>query len=511
MTNNIDRSTNNKRIAKNSIFLNIRMVITLVIALYTSRVILSTLGVEDFGIYSAVVGFASLLGYFTTTMTNSTQKFLISALEKDDVSALRDRFSMSIYIYALISLVILVIAETGGLWLIYNKLNIPAERLSAAIWLFQSTILAMVVMIMSIPYNSMLMAHEKMDVYAYIAILEPILRLAIVFVLQVGSYDRLKLYGVLLLAIQIVIRFIYSSYCSRHIAGTKLKIVKDRTLFKQMLGFTGWSMLTPLSVVSSAQGLNILLNIFFNPIVNAARAISSQVQNAILSFSRTLYMAFNPQITKSYVTGDYKYMHKLIYTSSVFNFYFLAMLSLPILASTTYIIKLWLGSIPEYVIIFVQLMLLIGLISSLSTPLMTAIQATGKLRKYQIWESVSMLMVIPISYLLLSFEIIDPVGVFVISLLFEVITQGIRVLVVCPLIQMRRLDYFKNVVIKLLLFSALSFPIPLFVSGYVSVGLIETLLLCVVSVLCVAVSAWTVTGKDDRDKVKDVILKKIKK
>ncbi|MFI3293406.1 MAG: lipopolysaccharide biosynthesis protein [Rikenellaceae bacterium] len=446
MANNIDRSLNNQRIAKNSILLNIRMVITLVIALYTSRVILATLGVEDFGIYSAVAGFASLLGFSTTAITNSMQRFLIVALERGDRVDLQNKFSICIYISALISVIILIICETAGLWLIYNKLNIPADRLGAAILIFQFSVLSMIVLIMSLPYNAIMMAYEKMSAFAYIAIFESVLKLAIVFVLQIGSFDRLKLYGVLLLIVQLIIRLIYSTYSSIHFKETKLKIVNDRVLFKQMLSFTGWSIFTPISAISCSQGLNILLNIFFNPIVNAARAISLQVQNAILSFSRTLYMAFNPQITKCYVNEDYQSMHKLIYASSLFNFYFLSMLSLPILVSTSYIIKIWLGAIPEYVVVFVQLMLLIGLVSSLSTPLMTSVQATGKLRNYQIWESCSSLMVLPVSYVLLKLEILDPVGVFVISLLFEVITQGVRVFIVCPLIQMRRRDYFNNII-----------------------------------------------------------------
>ncbi len=322
---------NNKRIAKNTMFLYVRMFFIMAVSLYTSRVVLSTLGVDDFGIYNVVGGVVSMFGFLNGALAVCTQRYLNYELGRGDANRLQKVFITSLTIHALISIIVVILAETIGLWFLYNKMTIPDARMNAAFWVYQFSIITTVVLMMSVPYNAAIIAHEKMSAFAYISVLEVILRLAIVFLLQIGNFDRLIFYAFLMLVVQMSIRVIYGLYCNKHFCETKFRMLWDGTLFREMLGFSGWSIFGNLAGVASTQGLNILLNMFFNPIVNAARGISVQVQNALMQFSVNFQTAMNPQITKSYATGDYNYMHGLIYRSSKFTFFLLYLFSLPII------------------------------------------------------------------------------------------------------------------------------------------------------------------------------------
>lgn len=511
MNQSLNKSANNKRIAKNTLFLNIRMVLTIIIALYTSRVVFNTLGVEDFGVYNVVGGIIAMFGFINVAMYASTQRYLTIALEQGDPDQLNRVFSTSIIIHAAISIIIIILAETIGLWFVYNKLNVAQESFTSALWAYQFSVLTIILMVMSTPYSADLVANERFNAYAFISLFESVLKLSVAFILQLDFADKLKWYGILLFAAQLLIRFMYTAYSKKHFPETKFSLVWDTRFLKEMSGFAGWTMGGTFSVLSCVQGLNIMLNVFFNPIVNAARAISVQVQNAILSFSKTIQLAFNPQIMKTFAAHDIQYMHQLIYTSTTFNFYFISLLTLPILVSTNYILHIWLGKVPEYTVVFVQIMLIIGLVNSLASPLTTAVQATGRLKRFQIWESGSLLMVLPISYILLKYELIDPIGVFVVQLIFEIITQIIRIFIVCPMINMSRRDYFRQVIFKLSQFIFLAFPIPMILSTYFDMGLKQTFFLCVVSLFFVIVSTLIVINKSERNKIKNIVLSKINK
>ena len=277
-------SDNNKRIAKNTLFLYFRMLFLMGIALYTSRVVLNTLGVEDYGIYNVVGGVVAMFGFLNLSMSSATQRYITFALGKGDKQRLQTIFSTTLQIHTLIAGIIVLLGETIGLWFLYNKMQIPVDRMDAAFWVLQCSIISSVIMIVSVPYNADIVAHEKMSAFAYISILEAVLKLAVVYMLVIFSFDKLILYAILILAIQILIRFCYSYYCNKHFAETKYKHVWDKALFKEMTGFAGWSMFGNFSAVLFGQGLNILLNIFFGPVVNAARGVAVQVQNAIQQF-----------------------------------------------------------------------------------------------------------------------------------------------------------------------------------------------------------------------------------
>lgn len=302
----IQSSDNNKRIAKNTLLLYVRMLFTMAISLFTSRVILNTLGVEDYGIYNVVGGVVAMFGFINGSMSSATQRYITFALGKEDKNRLQKVFSTTLQIHTLIAGIIVLLGETIGLWFLYNIIQIPADRMDAAFWILQCSIMSTVIMIISVPYNADIIAHEKISAFAYLSILEVILKLAIVYMLVVFPFDKLIVFAFLMLAVQLLIRFCYSIYCNRHFEETKYTHVCDKDLFKEMTEFAGWSMFGNLSAVLYGQGLNVLLNVFFGPVVNAARAVALQVQNSIQGFVGNFQMAINPQITKTYARGGHE-------------------------------------------------------------------------------------------------------------------------------------------------------------------------------------------------------------
>ena len=309
-------SSNNKRIAKNTLLLYFRMLVTMAVSLYTSRVVLNILGVEDFGIYNVVGGIVAMFGFINGSMTSATQRYLTFELGQNNRAQLTKVFSTSLSIHGIISFLIIVLAETVGLWFLWNKMQIPADRMNAAFWVFQCSVAASVIMIMSVPYNAAIIAHERMSAFAYISIIEVSLKLLIVCFLRYFHTDKLILYAALIVIVQFLIRLCYSWYCNRHFNETKYRWSWDKGLFKEMTGFASWNMFGSLAAITFTQGLNLLLNMFFGPVVNAARGIAVQAQTAIGQFSSNFQTALNPQITKSYATGDMEYMHGLIFPAA---------------------------------------------------------------------------------------------------------------------------------------------------------------------------------------------------
>lgn len=452
-------SDNNKRIAKNTLLLYFRMLFMMAVSLFTSRVVLNTLGVEDYGIYNVVGGIVAMFGFINGSMSSATQRYITFALGKGDKNRLQTVFSTTLQIHTLIAGVIVLLGETVGLWFLYNKMQIPADRMDAAFWVLQCSIVDAIFMIISVPYNADIVAHEKMSAFAYISIFEVVLKLAIVYILLIFSFDKLVLYAFLLLAIQILIRFSYSYYCNKHFEETKYKHVWDKALFKEMTGFAGWSMFGNLAGVLFGQGLNMLLNVFFGPVVNAARGISVQVQNAIQQFVGNFQMALNPQITKTYAQGELQEMHKLMYRSARFSFYLLFFLSLPVLFETNIILTVWLKTVPDNTIVFLRIMICTSLIYTLANPLIIANQATGKVRKYQAICGTILLLILPVSYLCLRLGL-PAYSVFIVHFMMEFLTQIARMVLLRPLIGIRIRDYIRYIYSPVLLVITVSVILP---------------------------------------------------
>lgn len=457
MSNQI--SNNNKRIAKNTLFLYFRMFFIMAVNLYTSRVVLKTLGVEDFGIYNVVGGIITMFAFINSAMASTTQRYLTFELGKGDLAGLNKVFSVSISIHALIAAIIFVLGETIGLWFLYYKMVIPAIRMDAAIWVYQLSILSSIVMIVSVPYNACIIAHEKMSAFAYISILEVVLKLGIVYVLWFVAWDKLKLYAVLMFMTQLLIRVVYGRYCGKHFLETKFQFIKDKHLFKEMLSFAGWNLWGNCASVFYTQGLNILLNMFFGPVVNAARGIAVQLQAAIMQFSVSFQTALNPQITKSYANNNVEYMHKLIYGASKYSFFLLLLLSFPLLLNMPFLLKVWLANYPDYTVPFSRLMICCTIVDAVANPLMISASATGKVRKYQSVIGGLLLCILPISYVVLRLGG-NPISVFVVHLSICILAFIVRLFIVRPMIQLSLRDYFNKVVLKsgLVCFLAICFP-----------------------------------------------------
>lgn len=479
----------NKRIAKNTFLLYVRMLFTMAVSLYTSRVVLNVLGVEDYGLYNVVGGFVAMFSFFNGAMAAATQRYLNFELGRGDASRLHQVFCTSVNIHAIISFLVLLLSETVGLWFVYTYLNIPAERFSAALWVYQASVLSSVVMVMSIPYNAAIIAHERMGAFAYISVLEVVLKLLIVYLLVIYDIDKLKLYAVLMLLVQVLICLIYGRYGYKHFTETRYRPVWDSRLFKEMTGFAGWSLFGNIAAVAFTQGLNVLLNMFFGPAVNAARGIAVQVQNAIKGFCVNFQTALNPQITKSYAAGDMDYMYGLVFTSSKFSYYLLLLLSMPVILETQVVLQWWLGIVPEHTVAFVRLILVISMVDSLANPLIQAASATGRIRKYQSVVGTMLIMILPISYVALKLNS-SPEGVFVVQLIVFCVALFARLWMLRSLIGLSLRAYCRKAVLPMASVTVASAVVPLTVYLLMQPSLLRFLLVCAVSLVSVVVTVY---------------------
>lgn len=500
-------SENNKRIAKNTLLLYMRTLFIMLVTLYTSRVVLNTLGVTDYGVYNVVGGVVAMFGFINGSMSSATQRYITFALGKGDMKRLQTVFSTSLQIHFLIAALIVVLGETVGLWFMYTQMQIPADRMDAAFWVLQCSIVSTVVMIVSVPYNADIIAHEKMSAFAYISILEAVLKLAIVYAIVISPFDKLIFYAFLILAVQLLIRFCYNHYCNRHFGESKYRHVWDKSLFKEMTGFAGWSMFGNLASVLFGQGLNMLLNVFFGPVVNAARAVAVQVQSAIQQFVTNFQMALNPQITKTYAKGEIDDMHKLIFRSARFSFYLLFFLSLPVLFETNFILTAWLKTVPDNTVVFLRIMICTSLIYTLSNPLMVANQSTGKVRRYQAICGSILLMILPVSYACLKFGC-PAYSVFIVHFAMESITQLVRMILLRPLIGIRIMDYIKNVYTRVAAVVVFSVIIPFIIYKDMDDTVLRFFTMCFVCGLSVGTMVYIIgLSKNERMFIKNRINK----
>lgn len=424
---------NNKRIAKNTLMLYFRMILTMLVSLYTSRVILNTLGVEDFGIFNVVGGVVTMFGFFNGAMSAANQRFLSFDLGRKDYDQLRRTFNATQIINIGIALLIFILAETVGLWFLNNYLNISEGRMEAARWVYHFSVLSFMVTIMQVPYNSLIIARERMNVYAYVSILDVLLKLSVVFMLTLVSYDKLKLYGILIFVASFIVAAIYRMYSRTHFIETKFLFVKEKSLYKTLISYSGWNLFGGVAGITKGQGVNIILNIFFGTVVNAAQGVANQIFAAVNSFVSNFQMASNPQIIKSYAAEDKEYMTNLVIRTSKFSFYLLFILTLPVMLEINYILKLWLKLVPNYTAVFTILILINALIDSVSGPLMTSLQATGKIKVYQAVVGILLILILPISYIFFKFGFF-PESTFMVSIAVSIMALVFRLLLTKRLI-----------------------------------------------------------------------------
>ncbi len=389
---------NTKRIAKNTLILYVRMLFGMLVSLYTSRVVLNTLGVEDYGIYNVVGGVTGMLSFLTASMSGATSRFLTYELGRGDLVRLKETFSSALIIHVGISLVIFIIAETVGLWFFESKLIIPEARMPAARIVYQLSILATMLGVIQVPYHATIVAHERMNVYAYVEILNVCLRLLIVYLLVIGSFDKLVLYSILTLSVSLLVAFTYRMYCVRNYEEVKFRFIWKKAIMKPMLSFSGWDLYGNASVAARTQGVSMLLNIFFGPLMNAAAGIATQVQGAVMALANNFIVAVRPQIVKQYAAGEYKSMFKLLKEAIVLCFTLLSVLSVPLMCEAHFVLKIWLKIVPDYAVVFCIYTLLFNIFAGISVLLVSVVHATGKIFRPSFINGSLYLLVIPFTY-----------------------------------------------------------------------------------------------------------------
>lgn len=429
--------------------LYMRMLLVMAVTLYTSRVVLVALGVEDFGIYHVVAGFVALLGFMQGAMTTATQRYFAFDLGESGGKDLSRIFNTSLLIHALLALLIVLVAETVGYWFVVTQLTIPGDRMTAALWAYHLSVASFAVSIITVPFTAMLMAHERMGIFALIGMLDVLLKLAAVILLQYLNSDKLIAYAGLLLLITLTTLSLCVVINKLLFRQINLRWQWHSQQFRIMLSYTAWNTWGNLAAALSGQGSNVLLNIFFGPAVNAGKSISAQANGALSSFVINVQAAINPQIIKLYASGEHTQMHKMVLYAAKYNFFLLFTLALPVLFYTENLLRLWLVEVPPYAVVFLQLTIAASLIDSFSGPLMTSAQATGHIRLYQSVVGGVLLLNLPVSFLFLYLGY-SPEAVLITSVGLSVIALIARLLIICPLIDLSKKDFLSTVLVRAL-------------------------------------------------------------
>lgn len=480
---------NNKRIAKNTLLLYFRMLFLMAVSLYTSRVVLNALGIEDFGIYNVVGGVVAMFSVLSGSLSAAISRFITYELGKGNQENLNKIFSSAVTIQLGLAGIIILLAETIGIWFLNVKMNIPEVRMEAANWVFQFSILTFAINLISVPYNASIIAHEKMSAFAYISILEAVGKLTIAYLIAISPIDKLIFYAILMCVVALIVRFTYGNYCKRHFNECTYHFIWDKQLLKSMFSFAGWNFIGASSAVLRDQGGNVVINLFCGPAVNAARGIAFQVNNAVNQFVVNFMTALNPQITKSYAAGDKGYMMTLIFQGARLSFYMLLLLSLPILVNTHYILALWLKIVPEHAVLFVQLILIFALSESISQPLITAMLATGKIRNYQIIVGGLQMMNLPLSYILLRLGYFPEV-VIVIAICISQCCLAARLILLRGMIGLSITKYLKNVYLNIIVVCIIAVILPLISAYYIKESFINFILISLIAVICTLSSIY---------------------
>lgn len=498
MTVQVTSSEKSKRLAKNTLMLYFRMLLLMVVSLYTSRINLNALGVDDFGIYGVVGGLVGMFWIVSTGLVSSINRFLTYELGTGNQERLNKIFGTSLCIQYIIIAIVVLLAETVGLWFLNHKMVIPADRMVAANWVYQFSIASFCLDLIVIPYTADIIAHEKMSAFAYISILTAVGKLIVAWTTMIAPIDRLIWFGGMILVNGTIIRYIYVYYCRKHFLECRCKVQFDKSVWKEMFGFAGWTFIGTVAAILRDYGGNILINLFSGPAVNAARGIATQVNGAVAGFADNFQTAMKPQITKSYASGDLEYMFKLVYQGSRLSYYILFILALPILCSTHYILQIWLGEVPAHTTLFVQLVLLLTLNESLSGTLITAMLATGKVRNFQIIVGSLNLLNLPISYLVLKLGAI-PESVVMVAIGVSVCCTVARVILLRNITHISARAFFKNVYLNVIVVSLAAGVIPFAISRYLDEDFLNFILISVLAV-CSTVFSILYVGSNNTER-----------
>ena len=486
------KAENNKRIAKNTFMLYIRMGLVMIISLYATRIVLNVLGEEDYGIYNVVGGVVVMFSFLSRTLASASQRYFAFEIGRGDYDKLNKIFNINLILFAIVIGIVLILAETVGLWFVNTQMTIPDERMFAARWVYQFAVLSFCAHLIAIPYQATIIARERMDVYAFVGILEALLNLGFVFLLQAlkANQDALILYGALMLLVHIITNGSYVVVAKKKYEETRTKLYWESQLVKEIISYSGWNLFGAVAAITRSQGINLLINVFFSPAINAARGLSYQVNNALNQFASNFYTAVKPQVTKYYAQGDKSSAFSLVFSSSKFAYYLLLFLAVPVLIYPYEVLEVWLVNVPQYAPLFLVLVVIIGLIDSISNPLMTLAQATGKVKIYQAVVGSIIILNLPVSWLFLALGFPAEATMYV-AIVIAVIALFARLIILNRIVAFPIMVFCKNVLLRLIITTlaafALSILLKLFVSNTGS-GVVWLLFNIVLSVLLTVLS-----------------------
>lgn len=501
----------NTTIAKNTLFLSLRMVFVLFVSLYTSRVFLNVLGVEDYGISNVVAGFVSMFSFLNTSLANAIQRFYNAELGKNGSKGITKVYNTSLVIQGIIALFVVALLESVGLWYLYEKMVIPSDRFEVAFWLYQFSTISAAVVIMQSPFTAAVMAYERMNTYAVISILEVILKLGFALALPYISIDRLLMYGAFYMVLSILTFLSYFIYSKKEFKELHFQRSYKKSMFKDMISFSGWNLCGTFACMIREQGLNMVLNIFFGPIVNAARGVAYQVSGALQGFVSNLSLAAKPQMVQSFATGDSSRTIKLMYTMSKLSFIFLFVLSVPVIFNIDYILHLWLGNVvPDHAANFVVLVIITNFMNNLNAPLSNVVYATGKMRNYEVTFSVINLLIIPISFIVLKLGAPAEMA-FIVYLVMTVFVQIGCLLVIHTLTKISLSDYFMSLIVPIVIVACITLPLIYIINFYLQQNMIGIVIEYIVITLLSSVLFYYVVLDSTEKKIVNNIIYKLKK
>lgn len=500
---------NARRILKNGLYLYFRMFLVLGVTLYSSRLVLKVLGVSDFGIYNIVGGVVLLLGFFNAALTSASQRFIAFDIGREDKLATNKTFNISLLIHFLLAIFLILILETIGLWYVNYRLVFDQTRIFAVNVVYQFSIASFFISILQVPYNALILAKEKMNIYAYISIVEAILKLLVVWGMMSLEYDKLIIFSFLTFCSVLIVRLIAQVYCKRKFEESKFRIYKDYKYMKTFLSYSSWNLIGNLASVVRIQGNNIMLNLFFGTIVNAAFGLANQVTNAVNLFVSNFQNAFNPQIIKKYAAGDIKGSFELMVYASKTSFFVILFITIPLYLNLDIILIFWLAEIPQYLLEFIRISLFVIVIDSLSGPVMTMISATGKIKYYHIVVGGLMLLSVPLSYICLIYGANAEV-VFYVMLFLSGISYVVRVLFLKRLVDFDLYSYVRRVSIRIVMVFMLAFWIMNYIYNKIDTGsFMSVLISSVISFLLLVIVIISIgfTG-NERKKIYKIISRK---
>lgn len=512
MSETQNNTEDNKRIAKNTLFLYVRLVFVLLISLYSSRIILNTLGVIDYGVYNVVAGFVMMFGVLGTSLTGAVQRFYSYERGLGETGGVQRVFVISIYIQLIIAIAILLLAETLGLWYVENKLVYPPDRHSAVLVVFHSSIAALVMVLLQIPYSGAIIAYERINFYAIVGVFDVGMKLIIALMVPYLGIDRLAIYGALLASVSVIDFLLYAIYAHHHIGELHYKRCFDRKLFMNMLGYAGWKTYDGVSQTVKNQGVNILINFFFGPVVNAARGISYQIKSALLGFVMNITTAANPQLVQSYASGNKERASKLMFTVSKLIFISLYIVSLPVMIEIEFVLHIWLGvNVPDHTAAFSVLVLIITMVDILLAPMTMIVSASGRIGRYTFWTSTIGLLILPLAYAAMKMGS-TPEFVYVMSLVLSIIIDIMGLIIMNIETGVSICDYTKKVLLPIFILTFLTFPSLFFITLKVEACFTRFLLIFIASIILVGVVGYfIVLNKSEKTIVSSYVIQLINK